>query len=77
MTALLGQPELRRREGAGELWQYRTAACVVDLFLYDGADGLTVTHAESRSRHTLGADAPDCLASVVAGAARPATTPTS
>ncbi len=34
VTALLGPPDYRRRDRPAEIWQYRNAACVLDLFLY-------------------------------------------
>lgn len=64
---LLGQPTVIRREAAAEIWQYRTGACVLDLFLYaepPEADG-RVTHLEARnSRDASPADARACLASL-------------
>ncbi len=34
LAALLGDPELRRQEPPAEVWQYRNAACVLDIFFY-------------------------------------------
>lgn len=57
VSALLGEPELRRTEAAIQIWQYRSARCVLDLFLYpDGgdvrlvADRVAVVHVETRPR---------------------------
>ena len=42
---LLGAPHFRRRDNPAELWQYRGADCVIDLFLYPGNGArLTVEH---------------------------------
>jgi hypothetical protein len=45
-----GQPDFRRTEPPAELWQYRTADCVLDIFLYAEPDGFHVLHAEVRGR---------------------------
>lgn len=50
VTSLLGQPDFRRADKPAELWQYRSAACSVDLFLYPGdAGALTVDHLDVRT----------------------------
>ena len=36
LTHLLGKPALLRQEAEVEVWQYRTANCVLHLFLYRG-----------------------------------------
>lgn len=33
---ILGQPDVVRRDDGVEVWQYRSEACVLDLFLYGG-----------------------------------------
>lgn len=53
VTALYGEPDLKRVDPPAEVWQYRNAECVVDLFFYDGADGTRLVYAESRLRHPL------------------------
>lgn len=43
LESMLGAPELRRREPPAEMWQYRTEACVLDLYLFaDGDDAQSV-----------------------------------
>jgi len=44
----LGEPQLIRRDGDAEVWQYRGDRCVLDLFLY-GADK-KVEHVDLRNR---------------------------
>lgn len=39
-----GSPVLLRPEGPGELWQYRSTDCVVDVFFYPATDALRVVH---------------------------------
>jgi hypothetical protein len=52
LVALLGQPDFRRVEPPAELWQYRSADCILDIFLYsDGDTGdYHVVHSETRER---------------------------
>lgn len=60
LVALLGEPELRRVDPPAELWQYRTARCVLDVYLYADGNGVRVRHAETRERDALGPAAGDC-----------------
>gem|GEM_PF-5012679 len=53
-----GSPALLRAEGPGEMWQYRSADCVVDIFFYPSADALRVAHLTVRP---AGWSAPHCL----------------
>lgn len=53
LVALLGEPDLRRREPPAELWQYRSADCVLDVFLYGGSGPYRVVRSETRNRHVL------------------------
>jgi hypothetical protein len=46
----LGNPTMRRNEGAVEIWQYQLADCVVDIYFYDDAGSLIVRHTDMRSR---------------------------
>jgi hypothetical protein len=52
LVARLGPPNFTRRDPPAELWQYRGATCVLDLFLYPDNGTLKVSHAQSRVRHT-------------------------
>lgn len=45
---LLGDPALVRRDGDAEVWQYRAAACVLDLFIY--GQPKRVAHVDLRDR---------------------------
>jgi hypothetical protein len=65
----LGSPSLRRREPPAEVWQYRTAGCVLHVFLYPGAAGPAVSHVEARPRNgaAMSADSDRvCLAGIIA-----------
>lgn len=44
--SLLGEPAMVRHEPPAEVWQYRSDACVLDVYVYD-----TVKYAEVRERH--------------------------
>jgi hypothetical protein len=60
MTAL-GSATLVRTDIGAEIWQYRTADCVLFLFLYPGATEMAVKHIDSRG----GPSAESCIRSVV------------
>ncbi|NIA71983.1 hypothetical protein HBA54_25615 [Pelagibius litoralis] len=49
LTALLGRPDLVRREKPAEIWQYVTADCVFDVVLYDSGPQYRVTYLEARN----------------------------
>jgi len=75
LRSLLGAPALQRSEGKAELWQYRAANCVLDVFLYADNGGLArVTHADLRGRRDNRAAPQGCYADIVAGAERRAQT---
>jgi hypothetical protein len=50
VLSMLGQPDLRRDEPPAEVWQYRAADCVLNLFFYDEAGGYRLAHTESWQR---------------------------
>lgn len=45
----LGAPDIVRQEGLGELRLYRSATCILHVFLYPQDGRLTATHIEARS----------------------------
>lgn len=51
LTALIGAPQFRRRDGRAEIWQYRGSACTLDVFLYVDGNDLRVRYVEARG-HT-------------------------
>ncbi|OIR06148.1 hypothetical protein GALL_116200 [mine drainage metagenome] len=67
LLARLGQPDFRRHDGAAEIWQYYGQGCVLDLFLYAGDDGKTVTYAETRNRNPGQDPDPQCLPRLLQG----------
>lgn len=61
----LGEPDLVRRDGPAEVRQFRGSACVLDLFLYQEGDDLTVRYVELRGA-SLEADARrQCLVDMI------------
>ncbi|HEX3971386.1 MAG TPA: hypothetical protein VHX19_08680 [Stellaceae bacterium] len=50
VLSILGKPDLKRTEPPAELWQYRAADCVLNLFFYDEANGYRLTHVEAWQR---------------------------
>ena len=58
VRSLLGTPVFLRRDAPAELWQYRSRACTLDLFLYDsGLGDQRVDHWVVRGpAHVNGAD---------------------
>jgi len=62
---LLGEPGLIRRETPAEVWQYRTASCVLDVVLYDQASGPRVVYTEARTPAAEPTQADPCLSDVL------------
>ena len=62
---LLGEPGLIRRETPAEVWQYRTADCVLDVVLYDHATGPRVAYAEARTSAAEPTPTDTCLSDVL------------
>ncbi|WP_282604707.1 hypothetical protein [Pelagibius sp. Alg239-R121] len=65
LNALLGQPDLVRRENPAEIWQYRGKGCILDVFLYSENDRkdspFKVVYSEARGRETGTTDQRACL----------------
>jgi len=68
VNVLLGPPDFRRTDSPAEVWQYRSKACVLDLFLYGGPKSgkkggaaYRVTHAELRHVGPAAVSAGDCF----------------
>lgn len=61
LATLLGKPQFVRREADARVWQYRSASCVLDVFLYDVASTHQVIHYEFRPATTLSGPTPGCF----------------
>lgn len=68
VKAALGDASLLRREPPAQVWQYRTAACVLDVVFYpEGAQGvLQVAHVAYRPVEGERIDGKTCAAHVLA-----------
>lgn len=60
LTQRLGAPDFTRHDAPAEIWQYRSASCVLDVFLYPEDGGLKVVHATTRDRAKLGTPDDSC-----------------
>ena len=71
---MLGEPAIRRPEGAAEVWLYEASTCRLDVILYADGPTLVVGHAAARA---LGGSAEGVTESacLTAIAAAPAPTP--
>ena len=49
LASTLGEPTMRRNEGAVEIWQYQLVDCVVDVYFYDNAGSLIARYTDMRS----------------------------
>jgi len=61
LDTLLGQPAVIRREPPAEIWQYRGASCVFDVFLYEDAGSRVVNYFEARDATAERVEARACL----------------
>ena len=71
LEQLFGEPALIRRDAPAEIWQYRGADCVLDLFLYQDAGGQEagrprVLYVEARTGAAEPAPTEGCVGSVLA-----------
>ena len=64
VSDLLGEPSWIRRESRVEVWQYRSATCTLDLYLYLEAGGFRVAHAEARDGDARQVPVETCLGSI-------------
>lgn len=62
----LGQPRLRRREGAAEVWLYSAAGCQLDLVFYATPNGQRVLHAQARAGGLVQRTEAACLRDIAA-----------
>jgi hypothetical protein len=62
---LLGEPGLIRRDTPAEVWQYRTASCVLDVVMYDQASGPRVAYTEARTAAAEPTQPGPCLTDVL------------
>ncbi len=65
LSDLLGKPHFRRRDITAEIWQYRHAECILDVFLYESGDDYRVLHFEMRQGKAEAASQTRCLAALL------------
>ena len=65
--ALLGEPSFKRSDDPAEIWQYRVAACTLDLFLYENLDTSErrVAYYEIRLKQGHSSSEKDCFEFVI------------
>lgn len=63
IRSVLGKPVFTRRDAPAEIWQYRSRACTLDLFLYDEGGSQTVAHYAVRSQQPVNES--QCLGELV------------
>lgn len=61
---LLGEPEMVRQDAPAEVWQYRSEACVVDLYLYPAQASYRVVYIEARDPSAASVAADNCFKSL-------------
>lgn len=64
LQKMLGLPKLVRRDAPAEIWQYRSEACVLDVFIYRVAAGARVKYAEARTIQAEPAKTDDCVKAI-------------
>jgi len=67
VTQALGEPSFVRKDKGVEIWQYRNADCILDLFLYESRTGFKVDHSELRGSHPNSAGELSCFKTIVMG----------
>jgi len=65
LSSILGKPAFIRRDMSAVVWQYRTEACVLDLFLYELDHAFSVTYYEFRPRRDAALARDDCFVSLL------------
>ncbi len=65
VAALLGPANFVRRDGTAEVWQYRAAECVLDVFLYRRDATLSVAHVDLRQRRAATQPPRRCFAGLL------------
>ena len=61
LTALLGEPKLRLRDGPAQVWQYAGQGCVLHLYLYQEDGSFRVTYGEVRIDDPDGSHTAACI----------------
>lgn len=67
LVGLIGRPDFVRRDGLAQIWQYRSNACILDLFMYGATTDKKVKHAELRGGTIGKGPSRGCFAKLLLG----------
>jgi len=67
----LGTPQLIRRDGPAEVWQYLAGACILDLFLYEDGETHRVNYLELRIQPDTAFPRDQCFEQILAAKTAP------
>ena len=65
VNALLGDPDLIRRDAPAEIWQYVSGSCVFDVVLYARGESYAVSYLEARDNDAAVQAPRPCLNSLL------------
>jgi hypothetical protein len=63
---LFGEPDLRRQEATAQIWQYRSAECVLEIYLYRDDGQYRVAYAETHDRGLVRVSQSTCYTGLAA-----------
>ncbi|HAA92191.1 MAG TPA: hypothetical protein DCE33_07075 [Rhodospirillaceae bacterium] len=67
LVRVIGRPDFVRRDGPAQIWQYRSSACILDLFVYGKQSEQKIAHSELRGSAVGKAPANGCFAKLLEG----------
>ena len=70
VAGLLGPPSFSRRDDPALIWQYRSGACILDVFLYKKDEAYSVAHVEVRGLSVVEVDRNACFLGLLRGRAK-------
>jgi hypothetical protein len=66
LTRIFGEPSFVRRDPPAQLWQYKTTACIMDLYLYENTSQLyALSHLEIRTTNFAYDNYEDCARQIL------------
>lgn len=75
LIRMLGEPGFKRRDDPAEVWQYKGATCVLDVFLFRETEGARVSYVDVRGASIVKVAGEDCVLDVLKAKARADTAP--
>lgn len=67
LVSVIGRPDFVRRDGPAQIWQYRSRACILDLFVYGKRTEQQIAHSELRGSAVGKAPATGCFVKLLEG----------